>query len=290
MVTKDYYRILRVLPDAEDAVIRAAYKALAFLYHPDRKPTGSKTDHERMALINEAFEILSDAQKRSEYDARLNVDKDRRSSDYGESDSDPIPTTDPFLRDWEVACNYYPDLAEIAASLSKLSWQLTLTFKGYLLESKSFDRRLDVANGLRTQFLQLYFGNNKRIKTLARSLIEANNFGAAKTLNQAVRVLGPDADSTVVINRLKQKYPEIIEPPNSSAERAITQFASLRQEPWQSYQASKDWIEYYGGNISIHEGFWKRNFIIVLDGISFDVPYRDLPNWISSHLIPKLKA
>ena len=58
-MTKDYYRILGVLDDAEEIVIRAAYKALAQRYHPD-KWTGSKDEaNKRMSDINEAYGVLS---------------------------------------------------------------------------------------------------------------------------------------------------------------------------------------------------------------------------------------
>ena len=68
-MNKDYYRILGVLDDAEDIVIRAAYKALAQRYHPD-KWTGNKDEaNKRMSEINEAYGVLSDSVKRKQYDA-----------------------------------------------------------------------------------------------------------------------------------------------------------------------------------------------------------------------------
>jgi curved DNA-binding protein CbpA len=68
-MSKDYYRILGVLDDAEDIVIRAAYKALAQRYHPD-KWTGNKDEaNKRMSEINEAYGVLSDPVKRKQYDA-----------------------------------------------------------------------------------------------------------------------------------------------------------------------------------------------------------------------------
>jgi len=66
---KDYYRILGVLDDAEDIVIKVAYRALAQRYHPD-KWTGGKDDAtKKMAEINEAFDTLSDPVKRKVYDS-----------------------------------------------------------------------------------------------------------------------------------------------------------------------------------------------------------------------------
>ena len=65
---KDYYRILGVLDDAEDIIIRAAYKALAQRYHPDKWRGDVKEANDRMSDINEAYGILSDVEKRKIYD------------------------------------------------------------------------------------------------------------------------------------------------------------------------------------------------------------------------------
>ncbi len=81
-MSKDYYRILGILDDAEDIVIRAAYKALAQRYHPD-KWSGSKDEaNKRMSEINEAYVVLSDPVKRKQYDAISNKAK------YEENESD----------------------------------------------------------------------------------------------------------------------------------------------------------------------------------------------------------
>lgn len=72
--TPDYYAVLGVLPDAEDIVIRAAYKALAQRYHPDRFKGPAEEAHRRMVDINEAFAVLSDPVKRREYDGTRNTE------------------------------------------------------------------------------------------------------------------------------------------------------------------------------------------------------------------------
>ncbi|MGI5837838.1 MAG: J domain-containing protein [Chloroflexota bacterium] len=64
----DHYRILQVDPRAEIEVIEAAYRRLAAKYHPDRNHSPDATD--RMKLINAAYEVLSDPQKRMAYDSR----------------------------------------------------------------------------------------------------------------------------------------------------------------------------------------------------------------------------
>ncbi|MFN8473230.1 MAG: J domain-containing protein [Anaerolineae bacterium] len=66
-VLPDYYAVLQVSPTAETAIIEAAYRQLARLYHPDVNPApGAK---ERMQAINAAYEVLGDPQRRAEYDA-----------------------------------------------------------------------------------------------------------------------------------------------------------------------------------------------------------------------------
>lgn len=66
----DPYETLKVSPDAPDAVIRAAYKALASKYHPDKHQSDSAAAR-MMQQINDAYALLSDPTKRSAYDASL---------------------------------------------------------------------------------------------------------------------------------------------------------------------------------------------------------------------------
>ena len=64
---KDYYKILGVDKKATEKEIRQAYRKLARKYHPDVNP-GDKSAEEKFKEINEANEVLSDAEKRQKYD------------------------------------------------------------------------------------------------------------------------------------------------------------------------------------------------------------------------------
>lgn len=64
---RDYYEVLGVGKGSSDKEIRAAYRKLARQYHPDLNP-GDKTAEARFKEIQQAYEVLSDADKRKKYD------------------------------------------------------------------------------------------------------------------------------------------------------------------------------------------------------------------------------
>ncbi len=67
MAKRDYYEVLGVDKNADDATIKKAYRALAKKNHPDVNP-GDKEAEERFKEINEAYQVLSNPQKRAQYD------------------------------------------------------------------------------------------------------------------------------------------------------------------------------------------------------------------------------
>src|SRR5699024_1943804 len=67
MAKNDYYEVLGVSREASEQEIKKAYKRLAMKYHPDRNK-GDKDAENKFKEVKEAYEILSDAQKRAAYD------------------------------------------------------------------------------------------------------------------------------------------------------------------------------------------------------------------------------
>src|SRR4051812_11144122 len=64
---RDYYKTLGVDHNADDKTIRAAYRKLARKHHPDVN-RGEKASEDKFKEVNEAYEVLSDPEKRKKYD------------------------------------------------------------------------------------------------------------------------------------------------------------------------------------------------------------------------------
>ena len=64
---RDYYEVLGVSKDADDATIKKAYRQLAKKYHPDMNP-GDKEAEKKFKEASEAYAVLSDPEKRRQYD------------------------------------------------------------------------------------------------------------------------------------------------------------------------------------------------------------------------------
>lgn len=67
MSKQDYYEILGVSKTASNDEVKSAYRKLAMQHHPDRNPD-NKESEEKLKEATEAYEVLSDANKRSRYD------------------------------------------------------------------------------------------------------------------------------------------------------------------------------------------------------------------------------
>ncbi len=105
MVTKNHYEILRISHDADVVTIKQAYRKLAQLYHPDKR-TNKKFAEHKFGLISEAYAVLSDPAKRSEYDQTIVAPRKKRKTTRKKSKAKRAKSeqTDEVLacRFWEI--------------------------------------------------------------------------------------------------------------------------------------------------------------------------------------------
>jgi len=73
--TVDYYEVLQVNSTAEPETIHRVYRLLAQRFHPDNKETG---DDRRFRLLTEAYQVLSDPEKRARYDLQYTIAREER--------------------------------------------------------------------------------------------------------------------------------------------------------------------------------------------------------------------
>lgn len=79
---RDYYEVLGVDKSADDAAIKKAYRTLAKKYHPDINP-GDAEAEKKFKEVNEAYEVLSDADKKAKYDQYGHAAFDQTQGGYG---------------------------------------------------------------------------------------------------------------------------------------------------------------------------------------------------------------
>ena len=97
----EYYRSLGVQPGATAEELKKAYRGLAKKYHPDLHP-GDKEAEARFKEINEAYETLSDPQKRKEYDEKQRTTQGREPQKKSASARSTFPKCRAALRNFSA--------------------------------------------------------------------------------------------------------------------------------------------------------------------------------------------
>ena len=286
---KDYYKILGVLDDAEDIVIKAAYRALAQKYHPDKFQGSAKTAKDRMQEINESYGVLSDPTERKKYDGS------RKKQEYEQDNSkDTLDLLKTLEKDWKEALGYFEDLNDLASQLSEYSKQLEYTFKVLVIEKKNFKNRFDLAVRLKKQYLIKYFGSNAEIQKFAEALFQTKDFGSLKKLNKAVNWLGSDVDPEFIINKINYEINVKREFHNNNSDSPLVKNAKILAansysiDLYTETKAALYFLEAMGADIVIR-GFWNESYYITYRGEKNDFTQDKLISFARKEAITFLK-
>ena len=202
---KDYYRALGVLDDAEDIIIRAAYKALAQRYHPDKWKGNLQDANKKMADINEAYNILSDPTTRKKYDAEYfrNRPREESAEDQNEDESNLISEENDA---WQMALEFYPSIVTEYKQLKMISNILANTYRAILINRQEFNQSLKIKNQLEKEYLSRYYGADEMIQTCAKKLLLSNEKKAAIRVNKIVRLMGESVNAVQLVDQIIKEY------------------------------------------------------------------------------------
>ena len=154
---KNFYQTLGLLNDVDDVVIKAAYRALAQKYHPDKYKTNKELHTQKMANLNEAFAAIGTKAKRKVYDESLHVsvakqEKKKAASDVHSSNEELIEKLEHAAMDEIVVVALFEKVFSESIQINS-GWINTYSFKnGKQNETVSFtELKLKIIEKLKQQ-------------------------------------------------------------------------------------------------------------------------------------------
>ena len=144
---KDYYKILEVDRDCETEEIKKSYKKLALKYHPDK----NNGDDTKFKEISEAYEVLSDNNRRSQYD--YNFSHDINFSTFGHQFMKPDDLFKQIFQnsDLDIMANFMND-----DNISSNSFTKSVSSSVTIQNGKKIVKTTTVENGITTTEEKIY--------------------------------------------------------------------------------------------------------------------------------------
>jgi len=263
---KNFYKILGVLDDAEDIVIRAAYKALAQRYHPDKWRGDPNIANQRMSEINEAYSILSDAQKRKQYDQEFfsfNSRDDAETSSNAEHDD----VINEEVEDWELVVEFFPIIQFQYDELKRISAILANTFRTVLIETRDFNNSGEIKKKYENDYMERYYGKDLNVRNFAKRLLTQGHHKAAIKLNKIVRLMGESVELRRIRLKIFKDFPETNPSECASIKSAMT---AILDGKYNSNQL-KEIIEYtYHIKVDERPGDNYTTFTLNVEGLDYE--------------------
>ena len=145
MTEFDYYELLEVTKDADKGSIKKAYRKMAMKYHPDKNPDDNEAE-EKFKAVNEAYQVLSDDEKRQIYDR------------YGKAGLEGHGQGGGF------SGGGFDDLSSIFEEMFGGSGFGGFSGGGSRRERKTYNYNLDIAVEVEVEFNEAIFGCKKEVK------------------------------------------------------------------------------------------------------------------------------
>ena len=144
----NYYEILEVSEKASKEVIEKAYRVLAKKYHPDGKPQEEKAKAEqKMKQINEAYDILSNEEKRKNYDEQLQWEKQQEENKKKQEAQRKMQETYEQMLQEEIKINAYKE---------QYGQNTATREKNHLYYESSEDSKIASAKAIHSQMQRAY--------------------------------------------------------------------------------------------------------------------------------------
>jgi curved DNA-binding protein CbpA len=184
-VSKDYFAVLGLSPHADPEVVKAAYRALAKKYHPDRQAGSGGSAREKFHELQEAYELLSDEQQRSHYlHLREHVEQCNKAAAARRAQPAMLLRLDDR---WDHLVREFPDTARHHARFGLVSPRLARQFRLTILGTQnpaSFER---IAARMERGFYRRYFSYHSDLQGLARKLARRRRRHALRELSREIR-------------------------------------------------------------------------------------------------------
>ena len=201
------YAILGLPFGADFDLVKAIYKSMVKIYHPDTFVGDKKFAAQRLIELNAAFEFLSDPKKKKAYDTSINSKEAEEDTDFTETDNSFDDETSSLMESWEFACEYHPEIPGFYNDLKKLNKRSAFAFMAILVEQKLYADAKKIANYLETKFLTSAFGDDEAVRAIGKAALLANEKQYALELNHTLKKLGYSSVEQI-LTKLLLKYPD----------------------------------------------------------------------------------
>lgn len=186
---KDYFAVLGLSSQAAPEVVKAAHRALAKKFHPDRNQDDDGEPQQRFHEIQEAYEVLRD-EDRLKYYLRLRAQLLMQEQMQKTKVAGPQIRPRAYLKlddRWEHLVRKYPELSQHYAKFCFMSHKLGNQFKLMVLGTPDHARFERVAAKLERQFYRKHFSCHRNLQVLAKKLAEAHRRHAVRMLQGEIK-------------------------------------------------------------------------------------------------------